>query len=216
MNTEELKDIISEGESSTVEFKRKISSLQKISKEISAFANTKGGLIIIGVDDDGTIVGVSSEKEEIDQIITACNFHIIPPVEPSFDIISLKKKDILIVYINESDNKPHKIIEENPDTKKPIKRAYIRVGESSVIASREMTRLLAAQNANSKPLTISFGDKEKRLFAYLEKNEKTTVKEFAKIVNISSRRAERLLISLVRAGVLQIHSDTNHDYFTLV
>lgn len=216
MESEELKDIIAEGESSTVEFKRKVSSLQKISKEITAFANTKGGLLIIGVDDDGTIVGIPSEKEEIDNIMTACSFYIYPPITPAFDVISVKKKDILVVYIDESNTKPHKIIEEIPENNKTVKRAYIRVGEKSVMASREMTRLLASQNADSKPIKISFGNNEKRLFAYLEKYEKITVKEFAKVVNISYRSAERLLISLVRAGILQIHSDTNHDYFTLV
>lgn len=216
MESEELKDIIAEGESSTVEFKRKVSSLHKISKEITAFANTKGGILIIGVDDDGTLVGISSEKEEIDNIMTACGFYIFPPITPTFDVISIKKKDILVVYIEESNIKPHKIIEEIPENKRSVKRAYIRVGDKSVIASREMTRLLASQNADSKPLKISFGENEKRLFAYLENNHRITVKEFAKVVNISYRRSERLLISLVRAGVLQIHSDTNQDYFTLV
>jgi DNA-binding MarR family transcriptional regulator len=70
--------------------------------------------------------------------------------------------------------------------------------------------------ADEKPLKLSIGYNEKRLFAYLEKYEKSTVKDFAKLVNISDRRAERLLIRLVRAGALQIHNDLHHDYFTLI
>ncbi len=79
-----------------------------------------------------------------------------------------------------------------------------------------MTRVLAGRNEESKPITLSIGDKEKRLFDFMEKNERATVKDFSRLVNISIRRAERLLVRLVRAGVLQIHIDTANDYFTLV
>jgi len=42
------------------------------------------------------------------------------------------------------------------------------------------------------------------------------VKDFARLVNISKRRAERILVQLVRAGVLQIHIDSEEDYFTYI
>ena len=63
---------------------------------------------------------------------------------------------------------------------------------------------------------IYIGEAEKRLFSYLEAKERITVKEYAKLVNISKRRAERKLITLVRAGVLQIHNDSHNDYFTQI
>lgn len=62
------------GEYTTVEFKRKFTTPVKFAKEVSAFANTKGGYIFIGVDDNKKIVGVKSEKEEIAQIVHACAF----------------------------------------------------------------------------------------------------------------------------------------------
>ncbi|HPP40668.1 MAG TPA: ATP-binding protein, partial [Candidatus Kapabacteria bacterium] len=86
--------------------------------------------------------------------------------------------------------------------------------EKSVIASKEMYKLMTTQ-AVGKPLKISIGERERRLFRYLEKHERITVKEFASIVNISRRRAERILIDLVRAKVILIHNDTNNDYFSL-
>ena len=100
---------------------------------------------------------------------------------------------------------------------KEIKRAFIRVGEQSVMASSEMTRLMTYQNKqNTSELKLSIGITEKNLFSYLDKYQRITVKEFADLCNLSKRRAERLLIRLVRAGVIQINSDLNHDYFTLV
>ena len=62
MRRSELKELIAEGESTTLEFKRKFTSPEKIAKEIAAFANTKGGYLLIGVDDDKRIYGVKSDR----------------------------------------------------------------------------------------------------------------------------------------------------------
>ena len=66
MQAKEINELIAGGESTIVEFKRKISKPEKIAKEMVAFANTKGGYLIVGVDDNGTIYGIDSEKYEFD------------------------------------------------------------------------------------------------------------------------------------------------------
>ncbi|MBI3259339.1 MAG: ATP-binding protein [Ignavibacteriae bacterium] len=215
MRRNELRELISDGESTTVEFKRKFTSPEKIAKEIAAFANTKGGFLIIGVDDDKRIVGVKSEKEEIAQIVHACTFFIEPIIEPLIEIIEIEFKDVVVVHVHESDYKPHRV-NSMPDEKLHEKKVYIRQGEESVSASREMIRILQSRNPDAKPLTLSIGDKERGLFTFIEKNKRATVKDFAALVNISERRAARLLVRLVRAGVLNIHTDSIHDYYTLV
>lgn len=214
MRPKELIDLIAQGESTVLEFKRKSVSPAKLAKEITAFANTNGGYLLIGVDDNGTIYGIPSEKSEIDIVERACVFFIDPPIVPSISIVNVFDKDILVVKINKSEIKPHKLLIEETDTNKKTYKAYIRIGEKSIEASREMTRLMRMQT-ESKPLKLGIGEKEKRLFDFLEKHERATVKDFTRLVNISERRAERLMIRLVRAGVLQIHNDEHHDYFTL-
>ena len=214
MNGKKLVALIAEGESTVLEFKRKAVSPQKIAKEITAMVNTKGGYLLVGVDDDGTIVGVRSEKTEMDILQTACNIWIEPAVEASFEIVPVYDKDVVLCYVEQGKSKPYKLRIEEPDGKVTFK-AYIRVGEKSIEASREMTRLLTYQSQETKSLTLSIGHNEKKLFAYLEKYERATVSDFAKLVNISNRRAERLLIRLVRAGVILIHNDDTRDYFYL-
>lgn len=208
-----LLDVIANGESTTVEFKRKSTTPIKLAKEIAAMANTAGGYLFIGVDDNGKIYGIASEKAESDVVKNTCHFYIEPPIEPDIHIINLYDKDVLVLLIKESETKPHKAISDNSE-KKPEFKVYIRLGEKSVEASRGMTRLMK-QTSDDSPLKLSIGDKEKRLFSYLEKKERATVKDFARLVNISDRRAEKLLIRLVRAGALSIHNDSNHDYYTL-
>ncbi|MFC2129974.1 RNA-binding domain-containing protein [Bacteroidota bacterium] len=208
----ELKDLIFEGESTTTEFKRKFTTPYKIAKEISALANTKGGYIIFGVDDDGSLAGVENEKGEIDYIEQACGFHLEPPIIPLIEIISLNGKDIVVVKISESNKKPHRVINNDENNARDV--AYVRVGEQSVIASREMVKVLEGMRT-SKPLKMSIGENEKRLFTYLENHKKATVIDFAKLCNISKRRASQLIVRLVRAGILLIHQDAANDYFTL-
>jgi len=216
MSEEEILKIIAGGESSTVEFKRKSPGPLKLAKEISALANTKGGYLFIGVDDNKKLYGIHSEKTEKSIIETAAYFHIEPTLDLEILSFNISKKEIVVAIIPDSINKPHKVllVDENNNTKK---RAYIRVGEKSVEASSEMARLMTYQNPESgKELKLSITEKEQRLFRYLEKYERVTVKDYCKLTNISKRRAERSLVQLVRAGIIQIHHDSAHDYFTLV
>ncbi|MFA6571365.1 MAG: ATP-binding protein [Bacteroidota bacterium] len=214
MDIDKFREILLEGESSTVEYKRKFTTPVKIAKELSAFANTIGGYLIFGVDDDSTIYGVDSEKGEINSIEIACGFYISPPIVPEIFILDYQNKDIVIVKVRQSSSKPHKIV-LNPDDKKPEYKTYIRVGEESIAASPEMTRVLATQNQDSEPVRLIIGEKERALFTYLEFHQHATVNDFAKLTNISRRRAERLMVRLVKAGVIQIHQNSDSDYFTL-
>ena len=214
MDQLELKDLIFEGESTRIEFKRKFTTAHKIAKEISALANTRGGYLIFGVDDDGSLYGVDNEKGEIDFIRQACGFFLQPPTEPEIDIINFHGKEIVVVYIEEGKVKPYKVVNHDDINSGAV--AYIRVGEQSVIASREMVKVLESRNAASEPIKLSIGDNEKRLFDYLELHKKATVGDFANICNISKRRASQLIVRLVRAGVLQIHQDSTTDYYTLI
>lgn len=218
-----LKELIDGGESSTVEFKRKIAHPEKIAKELVAFANSKGGYLIVGVDDNGTIYGIDSEKYETEAIENCCKFLIEPPLSPQIEIKNIGSKYLAICYIQESENKPHSLVEytdekQGKESKKEESKhlqAYIRVGEKSMPASKEMTKILSGQGKNAKPVTIYIGDMERRFFAYLEEHERGNVNDFSKLVNISKRRAHRMIVNLVRAGALNIHCDDSGDYFTL-
>lgn len=220
MNRKKLQRLIEGGETSTVEFKRKLNETHKIAKELCAFANSKGGVLIVGVDDDGTVCGVMSEKTEAEIIRTACEFDLEPPIIPEIHHFNLLGLELVVAVIDESSSKPINLISKN-EAGQTIKRAYIRVGEKSVMASSEMARALRFLNRDENyteddGVKIVIGRNEKALFEYLEKNERATVNDFAKLVNISRRRAERLMIRMMRAGVLQIHQDSAHDYFTAV
>jgi len=209
----ELNELIEDGENGNIEFKRKFSSPEKIAKEMIAFANTKGGKILFGVDDDKTIIGVDSEKGELELIRTAAKFYCEPEIEFDTDVLLLKKRDIVVVNIEESRTKPHRLVTD--DSPNEIK-VYIRLNDKSILASKETVKILRNSNTDSPALKISIGDIEKSLFEFLNLNERITVKGFKKLVNISERRASRTLVNLVKAQVIRHHYFGNEDYFTLI
>jgi predicted HTH transcriptional regulator len=219
MNARKLREIIELGETDTVEFKRKFSGYEKIAKEMIALANTRGGYLLVGVDDNGTIVGVDSEKSEIDLLTTAGEFYSDPPIEIEIDIVAIDGEDVIAIRIPESRTKPHRLVAHlngRPEHRTPGDTGvYIRQGERSILASREVARVLAASRPTAPPLRIQIGQIERALFDYLEKNERVTLREFRHLVNISERRASRSLVGLVRAGLIRIFTGEGEDYYTL-
>lgn len=209
----ELHEIIENGENDKIEFKRKFSSTEKIAKEMIAFANSKGGKILFGIDDDKSIKGVESEKGELELISTAARFHCEPEILFSTEIILFKSKDIVIVDIQESKTKPHRLITENIDNDQKV---YVRLNDKSILASKETIRILRNSNEDSPALKVYIGDMEKALFDFLNQNEKITVKGFKKLVNISERRASRTLVNLVKAKIIRHHYFGSEEFFTLI
>jgi predicted HTH transcriptional regulator len=215
MNVKEFQLLLVEGEGFHLEFKRKVSSPEKIARALVGFANTKGGTILFGVDDNGSIVGVESEKTEVEMIQTAGRIFCDPPIEPVIEIISYRGKDLIVVTIEESGEKPHSLIHDDNGGSDRDSKVLIRVKDKTVVASKEVVRILRSESPDAPPLRISIGETERRLFDYLNENDRITVKQFGKLVNISDRRASRTLIQLVRAGVLRIHTHEKEDFYTM-
>jgi predicted HTH transcriptional regulator len=215
MKRRDLIDLIEGGENLICEFKRKFSSPEKIAKEMIAFANTKGGYVLFGIDDNKSVHGVESEKEETELIKDAALNYCEPPLEINIEYMELYGREIVIAEIPESETKPHRLqdYQKNFDINKAV--VMIRVADKSIQASKEMIRIMRAQSGNMQLKKYTLGPNERTVFEYLHKNEKISVKELSSLINISERRASRTLVKLVRANLLMIHTkDNGEEYFT--
>ena len=96
----ELLEIIANGENSGVEFKRDVVQNHELAKELVAFSNFEGGLVLLGVDDDGMIVGLTRERLE-EWVMTTCRDKIRPGIIPFFETIKNMEpgKDVAIVRV---------------------------------------------------------------------------------------------------------------------
>jgi len=146
MRYRELIELIEEGENIQCEFKRKFSNSEKIAKEMLAFANTKGGIILFGIDDDKKIIGVESEKETSELVRDVALNHCEPSIEYFIEYKEIDTKEIVIVSVPESDKKPHRL--QDYQTELDINSAIvpIRVNDKSVQASKEMIRIFQVKN----------------------------------------------------------------------
>ncbi|HLF20213.1 MAG TPA: ATP-binding protein, partial [Bacteroidota bacterium] len=138
MNYRDIQDMLADGEGFQLEFKRKVTSPEKIARALIGFSNTQGGTILFGVDDDRSVVGVESEKSEIEMIRTAGSLYCDPPIEPDIEIVPYKGKDVIVTHVNESVHKPHTFIGENGETGEEDGRVFIRVNDKTVVASKEV------------------------------------------------------------------------------
>ena len=86
MTKRDLLDLIQNGENSGVEFKRDTIDNRSLARELVAFANFNGGRVLLGVDDDGTICGVTRPNLE-EWVMTACRDKIRPEVIPYFELV---------------------------------------------------------------------------------------------------------------------------------
>lgn len=203
-----IKRMIIEGEGVTLDFKKTITSCEKIAKTLVAFANNKGGRLLIGVLDDGMIKGVKSEDEEKYMITRAATFFCRPALEPIFEEIYIDAKLVLVAGIEPSNLKPHYSLGE--DGKWWV---YIRIKDKSMLASKIVVDVLKKSN-NQDGVLIEYSSKEKALLEYLHLQDRITVKEYCDLLNLSRRRAQRILVNLVLSGVIRVHTTEKEEYYT--
>lgn len=204
----QVKQMIWQGEGVNLDFKKTITSCEKIAKTMVSFANNKGGKLFIGVADDGTIKGVKSEDEEKYMIEKAATFFAKPMLEPIFEEVYIDDKMVLVVDIPESDVKPHYALAD--DQKWWV---YIRVKDKSVLASKIVVDVLKREHQQDGVL-IEYSSKEKALLEYLEQNDRITLKEYTALLNLSRRRASRILVTMVLAGVVRVHTTEKEEFYT--
>lgn len=215
MKRKTVLELIEGGESLIVEFKQRFSSYEKIAKELIAFANTRGGFLFVGVDDDKSVYGVDGEKADAELIKETAEKYCEPPIKYDLFYSEINKKEILVVHVFESDIKPHRMQDYLPELNLNNAAVYVRVKDKSVPAGKEMIKILQAQTRGTGLTNYVISKDEKIVFDYLDKNESITVEDLSKFGNLSARRASRTLIKLVRANLILIHQKENGDnYFT--
>ncbi len=138
MNEKELIKLIREGESETMEFKESLSDWREIIKTISAFSNTKGGVVLIGITDKGRIKGLQIGKKTLEDLANRIKENTDPKNYPKIRTEEINKKRIVVIEVEESKSKPVFAFD----------RVYKRVGKTNQKVSSEEIRNLAKESEN--------------------------------------------------------------------
>jgi len=193
-----LKNLISGGEGLQLDFKYCISDSRKIARTLSAFANTEGGKLLIGIRDNGTIAGVRSE-EEYYMIETAAGLFCKPEISVKIKQHIAEGKTILEVDVDKGDKKPY--LSKGEDGKW---LAYFRHADQNLVANNVMLHLWR-KNDRKKGVLIRFGKPENALMDYLKKNKTITFSGFKKLSRIPAYRAEKIIVNLLICNVLEMN-----------
>lgn len=191
-----IQRLIDEGEHVHQDFKFEISDARKIAKSISAFSNTEGGRLLVGVKDNGKIAGVRSE-EEIYMIEAAAKIYCTPEVNISNKIFKVQGKDILEVTIEESKNKPVYAIDMNNKA-----WAYVRIKDENILADTVFLNRWK-YNKQDEKVIVTYSDREKHLLSILEKYGELTLNKCSKLSNIPRITTSRLLADFIRFGLVE-------------
>lgn len=208
MSLDDLQRLVKTGEGTFLEFKRAISSPKKIGREIAAFANTNGGTLLIGVDDNKTLIGVLGYHEEEFLLNKAADDLCSPSIQIDIKIVHFGERDIMVVYVPEADRKP--IYVRNGSKKRDV---YIREDDKSVVATEEAISIMKNETSEDG-VTFEYGPNEQKLFRYLNEYEKITVNDFSNLIDVTSYRASQILVNLVSAGILETSNQNSTEYYS--
>lgn len=203
-----IQKLIDEGEHVHQDFKFAISDARKIAKSISAFSNTEGGRLLVGVKDNGKIAGVRSE-EEIYMIEAAAKMYCTPEVNISNKIFRVQGKDVLEVSIEESKNKPVCAIDEN---NKPW--AYVRINDENILADTVSLNRWK-HNKQEEKVIVTYSEREKYLLDILSKNKELTLNQCSRLSRIPRITTSRLLADFIRFDLVEQIFREHTFYFRL-
>ena len=215
MTRDDLKRLAGLGEGRQLEFKNRVPRPERIAREVIALANTDGGKVLIGVDDDGSVIGLKDATEEFFALEEALRDLVLPPVEVRTERVPVSRtREVLVVDVPASGDRPHVLVPPRLNGRQPKRVAYVRVEDQSVEASREAVALMKAEGRGDA-VAFTFGDAERRLLDYLDRHERITVKQYARMTKSPPWRASRALVVLARAGIVELHPQPGGaDYFT--
>jgi len=139
LDIKQLEGILKKGEDSFCQFKTNFISIDNLAVEIAAFANSQGGKIIVGVDDLGTVIGLSMQDvQRLNQWISNASAQKIePPLFVKTEIILIGEERILIIDTPQGDNKPYGVnknqfwVKNGADKRRASREELFRLMQSS-------------------------------------------------------------------------------------
>lgn len=192
-----LHKLVEAGEHDMQDFKYTVNDPRKIARSVSAFANNKGGHLLIGVDDNGRIRGVRSE-EDIYVVEAAASIYCVPECKLDFTAFKEKGGAIVIratiepsrcrpIYVREEDNKL---------------RAYFRVADENINAHPLMLRIWKVKDDATRSIVYEMDDAHTAVLNALTAAPQTTDNLY-RLLTLSKRKVDDTIVSLALMDMVE-------------
>lgn len=204
-----IKRKIEEGEHQEQDFKFEISDVRKIARSLSAFSNTDGGRLLVGVKDNGIIAGVRTD-EEYYMIESAASLYCKPEVTFEYETWIIEGKTVFEVIIPKSNEE----LVKAPDKSGKYK-VYLRRDDENILANG--IYVLADQlKKQKKEIVLQYSDAEKNLLDFLEQHNAVTFADYRKQKNLNYYETRDVFVKLLAWNVIQMDYDGKNYYYFLV
>lgn len=201
-----LLSLIRQGEHQQQDFKYKVQDAQKLARSVSAFANTDGGRLLIGVRDDGHLSGVRSD-EEIYMMHQAAMKYCRPEASVKFDTYHVLPnqpttttrglRTIVVATVPPSDRKPVCALDDEGRC-----RAYIRIADENIVAS-PVHIAIWRQETSLRGRLMTYSDHERKLMAAMQQQPWQTLNQIVRRAKLPRHRVVATLAQLVRFGLAE-------------
>ena len=202
-----LQSLIREGEHQQQDFKYRVSDALKLAKSVSAFANTDGGRLLIGVRDDGNMSGVRDE-EEIYMMHQAAYRYCRPEASIKFDTYHVDGRTIVIATVPPSEHRPICVVSDN---EKP--RAYIRIADKNIVAS-PIHLAIWRESQNLQGSMLTYTDAVRKILDVLQ-DQRLSLNLIVKRSHIPRPKVISLLARLIRFNVVHWEYSDQQFWFSL-
>ncbi len=203
-----IHNLIAQGEGQNLDFKFEISDAKKIARTFSAFANTNGGTLLIGVKDNGNISGIRTDEEAY-MIEAAADLYCRPRVDYQILPHKINDKNILEVKIPESNNKPHKAPWKTHGWK-----AFIRVNDQNFLANQVIYEAWKIKH-RKKELVVRYDTHEQKLFDLLKSEHEIGLKDFVSKAKVPRYLAIKILAQLIIIDIVSYRITESETYYFL-
>jgi hypothetical protein len=202
LRPDELAAAIAAGEGRATEFKRGLPGEHKVARTLAAFANTRGGLLLIGVGDRGELVGAPRPDPTIRTLRDIAARRVEPPLSVEVQRVRLAERTIVACSVPLSPSRPHAAVREDG-----TREVVVRSGSSNRVADGATARALAIPRARGG----AGSELGKRILEWVRSETRrdretgTTVAAFCAARNVGKQRARRAFLDLELAGRLVGH-----------
>jgi predicted HTH transcriptional regulator len=206
---ETLKSIIREGEHQQQDFKFRIDDAKKIARTLSAFANTDGGRLLIGVKDNGKVTGIDP-TEEIHMIEAAADMYCRPKLEFESRVWQEDMRLVLEITIRPGEAKPV----ASPDEEGKW-RVYVRRKDHTLLANKILLGVWKQQKyGTARP--EKFGEEESRLLGLIAELEPVTLSRLYRVSNLPKNRVDHLLVLFICWELVEMDITEGGTFYSTV
>ncbi|NPD44533.1 MULTISPECIES: helix-turn-helix domain-containing protein [unclassified Lentimicrobium] len=203
-----IEKLVEQGEHQTQDFKFEVSDSKKIARTLSAFSNTNGGKLLIGVKDNGALAGVRSE-EEFHMLQAAAQMYCKPEVPLKFKEWNVLGKLILEVSIKKTEEE----LVSAPDKNGAFK-VFIRLNDQNILANGMFIKAWQ-QKRNARPVKINYTDIEKEFLNQINEKQPISWSQLRKQLKLTPKKTNQLLLDFLLLEIIELKISEKGYFYQL-